>query len=117
MKPRNCLKVTLFSRHYTSVKSKTPVNKNASAHKPAVSAKKFYVEQEIRKHLAELSPEGLAELEIEALKSSPSLLVQSFRRAVASGSEKLIREYRRCLLEGHMREIFRLRDGSTLQGA
>jgi hypothetical protein len=59
-----------------------------------------------QKHLAELSPEGLAELEIEALKSSPSLLVQSFRRAVSSGSEKLVREYRRCLLERHLKMLF-----------
>ncbi|MEN6406808.1 MAG: replication initiator protein A [Thermoguttaceae bacterium] len=96
-------------------RSKTPTRKNASARKPTVSSKKFYVEQKIQKHLAELSPEGLAELEIEALKSSPSLLVQRFRQAVVSGSEKLVREYRRCLLEGHLRAIFRLRDASTSQ--
>jgi hypothetical protein len=73
---------------------------------------KFYVEQErIRKHLDGLSVEGLAELEIDALKSSPSFLVRSFRRAVDSGSETLVREYRRCLLERHLQTIFRPKDG------
>jgi hypothetical protein len=72
---------------------------------------KFYVEQErTRKHLDGLSAEGLAKLEIEALKSSPSFLVRSFRRAVDSGSENLVREYRRCLLECHLQTIFRLKD-------
>lgn len=80
--------------------------------------KKFYVEQErIQNHLAGLSAEGLAELEIAALKSSPSLLVKSFRRAVDSGSENLAREYRRCLLENHLRTIFRLQETSTTSKA
>ena len=51
--------------------------------------KEFYVEQErIQKHLAELSAEGLAELESEALKSSPSFLAKNFQRAVGLGKRK-----------------------------
>ena len=78
-----------------------------------VESPKFYVEQErIRKHLDGLSVEGLAELEIDAINSSPSFLTKSFQRAVASGSETLVREYRRCLLERHLRMVFCSRDDS-----
>lgn len=80
--------------------------------------KKFYVEQErIQKHLAGLSAEGLAELEIAALKSSPLLVVKSFRRAVEAGSENLVREYRRCMLETHLQTAFRLQETSTASKA
>jgi hypothetical protein len=92
-------------------KSTASVNAKQSKGGSPTEDKKFYVEQqEIQKHLAGLSAEGLAELEIEALKSSPSFLVKSFQRAVASGSEALVGEYRRCLLERHLRTIFTLRD-------
>jgi hypothetical protein len=76
--------------------------------------KVFYVEQKrIQKHLSELSAEGLAELEIDAIKSSPSFLVKNYRRALESGNETLIREYRRCLLENHLQTIFRSKNALT----
>jgi len=91
-----------------------PAERNILQGNKHVENDKFYVEQDrVRKHLAGLSAEALAELEIEALKSSPSFLVKSFRRAVDSGSENLVQEYRRCLLERHLRTIFRLKDASS----
>jgi hypothetical protein len=91
-----------------------------SAVKRALSGKKcpetntFYVEQErIEKHLMGLSTDELAQLEIDALKSSPSFLIKSFQRAVASGSENLIREYRRCLFDRHLQAIFSQKDASA----
>ena len=104
--PMELRKMTSFS----VVKSNAPEQSKACGPVKRRQNKKFYVEQQrIEKHLAELSGEGLAELEIEALKSSPSFLVKSFQRAVASGSETLVRQYRRCLLERHLRTIFRSR--------
>jgi hypothetical protein len=74
----------------------------------------FYVEQgRIQKHLAGLSADELAQLENDALKTSPLFLAKSFQRAVASGSENLIREYRRCLLEHHLQAILSRKDTSA----
>lgn len=99
---------------FSIVKSKASDQSKAREPAKRPEDKKFYVEQQrIEKHLAELSTEGLAELEIEALKSSPSFLVKRFRQAVASGSETLVRQYRRCLLERHLRAIFRSRGDSV----
>jgi hypothetical protein len=103
-----------FQKPSCVLKSKASVKAKASERNRHLETKKFYVEQQqIEKHLAELSAEELAELEIDALKSSPSFLVRSFQRVVASGSETLVRQYRRCLLERHLRTIFRSRDEST----
>jgi hypothetical protein len=109
-----------FGRQGKCASSTTPKAKSiaffdcrTAAGKKHMEDNEFYVEQEkIRKHLAGLSADGLTELESEALKSSPSFLVQSFRRAVESGSEKLAREYRRCLLEGHLRTVLGLGESS-----
>jgi hypothetical protein len=87
-------------------RSVPPAKTKASKRSSHAEDKKFYVEHpKIQEHLAGLSAVRLAELEIDALKSSPSFLVKSFQRAVASGSETLVREYRRCLLERHLRTI------------
>jgi hypothetical protein len=99
---------------FSVVKSNTSEKAKAREAAQRPIDKKFYVEQQrIEKHLAELSAERLAELEIDALKSSPSFLVKRFQQAIASGSETLVREYRRCLLEGHLRMIFRSKDDSV----
>jgi hypothetical protein len=105
----------LAKRPPPSVAKDNPLIKaNASRRPCRPENKKSDVEQQkIQKYLAELSPEGLAELEKAALKSSPSFLVKSFQRAVACGSETLVREYRRCLLERHLQTIFRSRDEWT----
>ncbi|MCC7086529.1 MAG: replication initiator protein A [Pirellulales bacterium] len=92
-----------------AVKSNPPEQSKARKRIERPEDKKFYVEQQqIEEHLAGLSAERLAELEVEALKSSPSFIVERFRDAVASGSEALTRQYRRCLLERHLRTIFNL---------
>jgi len=96
------------------VKGTLPLKaKNSRRHCLPENKALYEEQQKIEKHLAKLSPEGIAELEDAALKSSPSFLAKSFQRAVATGSEMIVRQYRRCLLERHLRTVFRSREEST----
>jgi hypothetical protein len=85
-----------------------PAETQAAEGKKPPESEKFYVEHErIQKLLGELSAEGLAELEQEALKSTSSFHAKNYRRALESGNENLIGQYRRCLLENHLKKHFR----------
>jgi hypothetical protein len=116
MQPADCVKLSsgnVVAMSSANLPAPKPIKK-----KIARENKKFYVEQaRIEKHLAGLSAAGLAELETEALKTSPSRLVRRFHRAVEAGNENLVREYRRCMLESHLRRIFRIQETPATQKA
>ena len=80
----------------------------------AEKSESFHVEQKaVQDYVARLSPADLVQVEMEAVKGSPSLLAKLYAVAKKSGNRRLVAEYRRCMLERHVRTILGLKPCSA----